>query len=64
MKWIKNTTIYWNLINFWNMLKCNHGKEYLYEIDQRIPEKRCLACECKEPLHDHHDGCPSCFNIK
>ena len=18
---------------------------------------------CKEPLHNHHDGCPSCYNV-
>ena len=42
---LAHATFYWNFINFWNMLICNHGTGYLYEIDQRIPEKRCLACD-------------------
>ena len=45
INYLKNSTIYWNFINFWNMLKCNHGSKYLYEIDQRIPEKRCTQCD-------------------
>jgi len=36
--------------------------QYLIEVGKK--HQKYMYHHCKEPLHNHHDGCPACDEIK
>ena len=36
--------------------------QYLIEVGKK--HQKYMYHHCKEPLHNHHDGCPACNEIK